>query len=839
MTLEKGDLVMQADGMKQTAVSETESSGDLYARSNLTRMQMLYWTGYQLRPDIPLYAAPLVFEISEALDVELFCAALQSAMDQSDVLRTVIQVVAGVPQQVVRSQAAVPLKIRDFTAEENPREAGRDWLIQIAHTPFDPFTSLVQFALAKVGPEAFLWLQNQHHIIADATSSFYVYRVIDRTYQRLTCPDQEIPLLPISPFEEYREFERAYRDSAQFQRAKKHWQQKLDKDVEPLRFFGQQGSKKGTQIHRIEIKLDQERTAKLLGMAEQAEFKDLTMELTMFNLLATLFFALVHHLTGNERLTFITPMHNRPTQAMRQTIGLLMELCPFVVEIEPAETLASVVQKLKKQSRGVMRFSQYGSSISLQNKAHDLTFNYHSRPLLTFNGQHIRHEHLDIDHSSESFGLHIHEFDGSGTLILKFDFHSDIFTEAQGETAVKMFDAILDAFLTNVEQPLADIALPWSALKMDAPQLVPTPSASQQSAYVPPRDRLELDLKNMWEAVLGVPRVGIHDNYFDLGGTSWQAMNLFAEIEKLTGHYLPLATLVQAGTIAELAEILRHQSGSEAWPTLVTIQEGAADQRPLYLVHGGGGHVLVFTKLARRLPDTQPVFAFQAKGLDGKTRPFNSVEEIAAHYVEALLSHQPEGPYQLAGYSMGGAVAFEMAQQLTARGHEVTFVGIIDTPAQHPALKWVRLVTKLTARILSLPPEREQMMFIKNRHRYWVGLRQMLANRLHRLTRKETSQKARVAAVAQEDVRVQKITMINNRAYYCYVPTRYPGTVTLFKSSEGYRDIYRDTQDPLMGWQRVSQKVEVHSLTGNHNQIVDEPHVQALADAFVTALAAI
>jgi thioesterase domain-containing protein len=114
-----------------------------------------------------------------------------------------------------------------------------------------------------------------------------------------------------------------------------------------------------------------------------------------------------------------------------------------------------------------------------------------------------------------------------------------------------------------------------------------------------------------------------------------------------------------------------------------------------------------------------------------------------------------------------------------------------------------------------------------------------MANQKNRFSRKSNPQKERVAAVAQEqeDVRVQKITVINNRAYYCYVPARYPGVVTLFKSSEGYRDIYRDTQDPLMGWRRVSQKVNVHSLAGNHNQIVDEPHVQALADAFVKALA--
>lgn len=831
---------MQANLTKPTAVTENETAGDLYTRSNLTRMQMLYWTGYQMRPDVPLYAAPLVFDIPQPLDVELFCAALQSVIDRSDVLRTIIQVVDGVPQQVVRPQAAAPLKVKDFSGEESPKEAARNWLIKIANTPFDPFTSLVQFALAKVGSESYLWLQNQHHIIADATSSFYVYKVIAHTYERLVCPDSQSEPLPIAPFTEYQKFEREYRDSPQFQRAERHWQQKLDKDVEPLRFFGQLGSKKGTELNRIEVVLDEERTAKIAAMAQQAAFRDLTMELTMFNLLGTLFFALVHHLTGNERLTFLTPMHNRPTQSFRQMIGLLMELCPFVVDIEPDETFASLIQKLKLQTRGVMRFSQHGSSISLKNKAHDLMFNYHTRPSLIFNGQRIKHEHLDIGHGNESFALHIHEFDDSGALVFKFDFHSDIFTKAQGETAVQIFDVLLNVFLEDIDRPIVDIELPWSALQTAVAQRDTAPHAPRQNAYVPPRDHLELDLKNMWEEVLGVPRIGIHDNYFDLGGTSWQAMNLFADIEKLTGHYLPLATLVQAGTIAELADILRDQSGSEAWPTLVQIQSGAAGVQPLYLVHGGGGHVLVFTKLARRLPDTQPVYAFQAKGLDGKTRPFTSVEEMAAHYVEALLTHQAEGPYQLGGYSMGGAVAFEMAQQLTARGHEVTFVGIIDTPAQHPLLRWVRLATKWTARLLNLSPEREQMMFIKNRHRFWVGFRQTMANQKNRIVRKTNRQNGQAPNAhpqEQEDVRVQKITAINNRAYFCYVPSHYPGTVTLFKSTEGYRDIYRDTQDPLMGWQRVSQKVAVHSLAGNHNQIVDEPHVQALADAFVKALA--
>jgi thioesterase domain-containing protein len=828
---------MQPNLIKPTAVLDTERIGDLYARSNLTRMQLLYWTGRQLRPDVPLYAAPLLFTIKGSFEPNVFCTALQAVMDQSDVLRTTIQIVDDVPQQIVQPHMAAPLEIRDFSAEADAKTAVHRWFQEIITTPFNMQQSLVQFALAKISPNEHLWLMNQHHVIADAASAFFIYEVVARTYEYLLNPEAKITIPTITPFQVYRDYEREYRDSSHFQRADRFWQKRLNQDVTPLNFFGQRRTKKGTRSARLNIELDEARTNQLLALAKTEEFRDLTEELTMFNILAALFFSLVYHLTGNEHLTFLAPMHNRPTQAFRQTTGLLMELCPFVVDIEPNETPASLVQKMKLQTRGVMRFAQYGSSISLNSKAHDIMFNYHRRPLLTFNEQPVVHQHLYTGHSSDSFALHIHEFEGSGTLKLKFDFHQDIFSEEQQETAVAMFHTLLDQFVKDLHHPLLDVQMPYSATSTTA-NLSEHIATDATTTYVPPRDRLELDLKNIWEGILGTPRIGIYDNYFDLGGTSWQAMNLFAEIEKLTGNYLPLATLVEASTIAALADKLRSQADGDDWPTLVPIQEGSPEQTPLYLVHGGGGHVLIFTKLARHLPATQPVYAFQAQGLDGETQPIASIEEMAAHYVEALLNQQPQGPYQLGGYSMGGAVAFEMAQQLVARGHQVDFVGIIDTPAQHPSLKWVRLATKLTARLMHFSPEKEQQLFIKNRHRVWVGFRQIMANQKNRLVKKAVHHKPQSAAHTEqrEDFRVQKITQINNRAYFCYVPKPYSGAVTLFKSTEGYRDIYRDTKDPQMGWQRVTTGVDVRLLLGNHNQIMDEPFVQALADAFIDVL---
>lgn len=828
---------MQAESTTTLELKETAANEDLYHRSNLTRMQMLYWTGYQLRPDVPLYAAPLVFTLPLAIDVALFKTAVQSVINQSDALRTVLHTENGVPRQIVQPQFEVPLLYRDFSGAENPKQQASAWLLQIAQTPFDASVSLVQFALAKVDAESYDWLLNQHHIIADATSAFYIYRAVANTYEQLADPQTVTEPLPLLPFQTYLDFERSYRTSPQFERAERFWQQRMDKQVEPLHFFGVPGSKKGTGMKQVEFELDEMRTRQIAALAQHDTYRDLTTELTMFNLLAALYFALVYHLTGNQRLTFLTPMHNRPTQALRQVVGLLMEICPFAVDIDPDESFASLIQKLKAQTRGVMRFTQHGSSISLKNKAHDLMFNYHTRPLLTFNGQPVEQKHLNVGHSTESFALHVHEFDGSGKLIFKFDFHQDIFSDAQQETAVAMFYALLDAFLQDAAQPLKDVQLPWSAL--DTAVSLP-PTSAKIGPYIAPRDRLEMDLINLWEQILGVSNIGIHHNYFDLGGTSWQAMSLFAEIEKLTGHYLPLATLVQSGTIAELAEVLRNQSGGDPWPTLVTMQDGDPAWPPLYLVHGGGGHVIIFLHLMRRLPEHLPVFAFQARGMDGKTPPFESIEAMAAHYVAVLLEHQPTGPYQLAGYSMGGGIVLEMAQQLRTKGHEVRFLGIIDTPAQNPNLKWIRLATRITARLRRLSPQEERQLFIRNRHRLWVGLRHMLANKKSRWFKRWTTAHSPAGGgykKEQEDIRVQNINIVNTQAFYAYVPKRYQGSIKLFKSKEGYRDVYRQTTDPLMGWQRITRQLDVHLLEGNHNQIMAEPFVEKLATIFLQYLA--
>ena len=188
---------------------------------------------------------------------------------------------------------------------------------------------------------------------------------------------------------------------------------------------------------------------------------------------------------------------------------------------------------------------------------------------------------------------------------------------------------------------------------------LPVPPKLDGQAVTPARDELEQQLARIWEELLDVSNPGIQDDFFAMGGHSILAIRLLALIRDRFGMELPLATLLQAPTIEALAQILRGDSAIRDFTHLVTLQKGT--KRPFFCVPGVGGTVFYFLKLASLLGRDQPFYGLQSRGVDGETAPYTSVEDIAYHYVQAIQTVQPAGPYLLGGHSFGGHIAFEMA----------------------------------------------------------------------------------------------------------------------------------------------------------------------------------
>lgn len=202
---------------------------------------------------------------------------------------------------------------------------------------------------------------------------------------------------------------------------------------------------------------------------------------------------------------------------------------------------------------------------------------------------------------------------------------------------------------------------------------------SRSVDYVAPRDRHEAVIAELMADALGVARVGALDEFFALGGDSISAVRLIVGIERRYGAAVPMSVFGARPTVAELADRVRHQRITDFDPVVAIKPSG--DRPPLFLVHPIGGTVLCYAELAKHLPDDQPLYALQAAGLEPGTNASDSLSQMAADYLQAIRRIQPEGPYHIGGWSLGGLIAFEMAHQLTEVGTEVGALVLLDTMA--------------------------------------------------------------------------------------------------------------------------------------------------------------
>ncbi|MEU3076153.1 amino acid adenylation domain-containing protein [Streptomyces laurentii] len=260
-------------------------------------------------------------------------------------------------------------------------------------------------------------------------------------------------------------------------------------------------------------------------------------------------------------------------------------------------------------------------------------------------------------------------------------------TELRAHLAAHLPDYMVPSALVPVER----IGMTANG-KVDRAAL-PAPETSRTSAFVAPRDATERAVARVWAGLLGTDRIGVHDSFFDLGGSSLDLTRLRAEIRREFGVELDVRDLYATPTVERTAMLLdpsrRNPSGKPDAPNqpgqagvsrtspLVPIKP-TGSRPPLFLVHAVGGSVVPYLPLARLTDPDQPLYGLEDPGLDGGPVT-TSLTDLAAHYVDAIRAVQPHGPYHLGGWSLGGLVATEMAGQLTAAGEPVALVVMLDT----------------------------------------------------------------------------------------------------------------------------------------------------------------
>lgn len=368
---------------------------------------------------------------------------------------------------------------------------------------------------------------------------------------------------------------------------------------------------------------------------------------------------------------------------------------------------------------------------------------------------------------------------------------------------------------------------------------LPKPDVIKQksaASFVAPRNHIEKQLTKIWQQLLGLEQIGIEDNFFALGGNSLMAVRLFTEIEKTYAKHLPLSILLQKPTIAELAQIFEQQESPSAWQSLVMIQPGVTSKTPLFCIHAIWGNVLFYQKLARYLDPQQPFYALQAQGLDGQQAPLTSLSEMASCYVQEIQKVQSEGPYLLGGFSLGGLLALEVAQQLQTQGHEVKLLAIFDTVApevrqfsdhatpQKPEHLWKK--SWLHVKKLLHLPLKEKVSYLWERM-YW-HLKAGKMSIFHQLY-------LRYIQRSLPELYIIKVGNASHQAYKSYSAKIYPGKVTLFRAANTVKE---SETDPTLRWCNLATDgVDIYEVPGTtHTTIMEEPYVQLLAEQLQVCL---
>ncbi len=395
----------------------------------------------------------------------------------------------------------------------------------------------------------------------------------------------------------------------------------------------------------------------------------------------------------------------------------------------------------------------------------------------------------------------------------------------------------------HLRKKLPEFMVPAAFISLDAFPLTPNGKVDRKAlpapdraapaptrASVEPRDELERQLLRIWEEVLDRRPVGVWDNFFDLGGHSLLAVRLFAQVEQALGRKLPLATLFQAPTVAQLAGVLREKGWSAPWSALAPIHPHGS-RPPFYFVHAHGGNVLGYYDLARHLGADQPFYGLQAQGLSGGD--VHRFEEMAVSYVREVRMLQPRGPYFLGGWCMGGNIALEMAQQLRRQGEEVGLVVLVqsahpDYPRYRPGVTRLhrlacRLAERLDLEVSNFLEAQAKPAYAWRRAKRMLILGQVAAEKaLERLLGPLGLRPPRSHAHTLE-----ALAAAHQRTYMESRPHPYRGRVLLFRAAKQPLGI---CPDPTLGWDGLIEgELDIREVPGHAIGILSEPRVDIVA----------
>ncbi len=623
------------------------------------------------------------------------------------------------PLQVVARQVSLPWTEFDWREREDFQQALADFLAADRDRGFDltqaPITRLTLIRRTDTDYEL-IW--SCHHLMLDGWSGALILNQVFDGYEALLHGQSPAPIAAPS-YQAYIRWLKQQDEAA----AADFWQAALAEFTTPTPLpvgieeieteCGMRNAECGIHVsssthppfypstHRLS--LSHQTTADLQNVLRSHH-------LTLSTLVQGVWALLLYRYSGQNDVLFGATVSGRQGDlpGVEAIAGLLINVLPVRVRIEAKSAIADWLKALQTQQATASQYayaspSQIQGWSDVQGRLFDSLLVVENYPIRAADtARTLRVDNLQSGIVS-TYGLTVIVKPGKALTLMA------IASEEQGlgqdalSSLLAEFRTVLEAIAEAPQQPLESLVSPCEqAVVGSSPAIAAAPvvashlnRANLEGNFFAPSNSLELHLAQIWESVLGVHPLSVEASFFAMGGDSLLAVQLFNQMQQQLNCTLPLATLFQAPNVRQFAALLSQDEPVLQWSSLVPIQTNGS--RPPLFFHGGSADALTWAEFSYQLGADQPFYALQRPDLDGSDVTHTTVESLATDCIKEMRMVQPTGPYVVGGHCFGGAVAFEIAQQLQAQGEDILSLVLIDAycPASLPETHIVRLQTRL------------------------------------------------------------------------------------------------------------------------------------------------
>lgn len=789
--------------------------------------QERFWLLSRADPASAAFNMPSAVRIIGPLAHDLLERSLLFVVERHEILRTTFHAVNNTVCQRVAPlrDIALPLTV---LADAKGSSQLHELLQEEASAAFNLESGpLCRARLFRLQQDEHVLTVTLHHIVSDGWSHSILQRELWSVYEALVAGrDPRLPQLEIQ-YGDYVVWQNDWLESEQAGKQLDFWRGQLAPPLPVLNFpidhSSSARSGPPSAIETLRIPAELMRQLKSLGQAEQA---------TMFMLMLAAFSVLLSRYSNEHDMIVGSPSANRRADT-EPLIGPFSAPIALRLDLAACSTLRDALRlatsaTLDALEHAELPFESIFKHVKIRtaNRRTPLFqfyFLYQTAFLQSRRLPELSISPLPTQGVGIPFELQLAIIERPEGVNANLEYNSNLFSSNRIREVLEYFEYLLKEMAANLDQRIVDLAAPVDTSSCVQPGDAASTTIVAAPVYVAPRNATEEKLVQIWQDVLGLPRIGVEDDFFALGGQSLLAAQLFLRVEKSFGMVLNISELIVSPTIERLSRRLTDSRGSAHLVPLRSFGTRPA----LFCIHSGGGHLLHYRDLVATLDTDQQIYGLRAPDLDG-VRQTTTVEDLAATYVTEIRRVQKEGPYHLCGLSFGGLVAYEMAVQLRGAGAEVGIVALFDTgnPSYYRELSPAQAIEFHATYLFDRLGKYARNLRTRQLRAFTANARYFVQGRFDRWIWKTGRRISRIVGTAMPRPFRNNVIMFSEVGR-SYKPKPYLGRILLFRA-QGRTAEYGSNE--TLGWDSLegSQVVVLH-VPGDHLTIMEPPYVNELA----------